>query len=476
MSNKMKELLAISKDFNVLYVEDDLSIQAEIKEILSMFYNEVITANDGMEGLELLKKNNRINLIVSDIQMPNMNGLEMAENIRNDGNDIPIVLTTAFNDQEYFLKSIEVRIDKYMLKPINDEQMIQVLYDVTKLLVERKNYLKLKAEDDQRKLQEYQQDTISKITDAFVSPAVIFKGDELVYYSEPFMNLFEGVEIDLQSITPDTVLFEDYKGYLTNLADFDEAKLSENKIYVKQNIGKRIFKVIKKNVDLNDEISNMYILVDITMEEYQKVKIESYVKSLETMMVKSKKKELIPQKDDQNTVNKKEMSDSDVKKLRKRHSHVMTSKELVSSIDDYIITELQELDDLDIDLRNSMYGFDTGDFTDLHEFAKLLQRYADEIYIVEHFEDLYAAIKSLADLLYQVDMQNVDKEKYKDFALYLNSVREDLALWRKSIFVNQNTDNIHYLDSSLFSTVLHIELLVNNQDDIDTDEDDLEFF
>lgn len=469
----MKDLVKLSNGFKILYVEDDLSIQVEMKELFEMLFKEVLVANDGLEGLEIFRNHQDIDLIVSDIQMPNMNGLDMAKSIREEGSDTPIILITAFNDQEFFMKSIDIKIDKYMLKPIDDKQMLQTFYDVSKAIIEKKSYLKLKAEDEQRKLQEKQQDTISKITDAFVSPTVIYKGEELIYYSKPFMELFSIKDVDLSISTPATILFDNRKGCINSLGKYDENNLLNNKIYIKQKVGNKIFKVLKKNIELDSNMVEMYILIDITMEEYQKVKIESYIKSLEVMMIKTKKKELLPKKEEKNN---KILTKNENDLLRKRHNHVMTSAELVLSMDSFILEGLQELDDLDNDFGDSMLSFDEGDFSKLSHVSDLIQRYADEIYIVEQFEDLYISIKSLADFLKSIDISLLDNTKYNEFFLYVNSIREDLALWRKSIFVDQQTDNIHYLDSSLFSTVFHIELLFSGEDEVESDDDDLEFF
>jgi len=442
----MKDIVQFSSGFKILYVEDDLSIQVEMKELFEMFFKEVLVANDGLEGLELFKKYQDIDMVISDIQMPNMNGLDMAKNIRDSGSDVSIIMITAFNDQEFFIKSIDIKIDKYMLKPIDDKQMIQIFYDVSKSIVEKKVYLKLKAEDEQRKLQEKQQDTISKITDAFISPAIIYKGNELIYYSKPFMELFNIKDVNLNKATLDTILFDTRKGCINSLSKYDENNLPNNKIYIKQKVGNKIFKVIKKDIELDHDMVQIYILIDITMEEYQKVRIESYAQSLEIMMIKTKKKELLPKKKKNNKI----LTKGENELLRKRHKYVMTSAELIASMDDFILKELQELDDLDDDFKETMLSFDEGDFSNLAHVSELMQRYADEIYIVEQFEDLYISVKSLADLLKEIDISLLQESKYGEFFLYINSVREDLALWRKSIFVDQQTDNIHYLDSSLF--------------------------
>ena len=188
----LEELTKDTKNLTVLYAEDDANIQNELVDIFNMFFKKIVVANDGKEGLELYNNHKEeIDLIISDIQMPNMNGLEMVEEIRKSDDETPVIITTAYNDQEYFIKSIEVKIDKYILKPINEEQMIDTFYDVNKRLLEKKMLKKLIKEKHERELKEKEQETIQKISNAFSSPAIIFKDNKVSYYTDAFARIFK---------------------------------------------------------------------------------------------------------------------------------------------------------------------------------------------------------------------------------------------------------------------------------------------
>ena len=113
--NKHWEIL---RDIRVLYVEDDKEIQQQIFLFLKAKVGVLCTAFDGREGLESYRKN-RPDIIITDIRMPAMDGLEMVKIIRSIDRDIPIIITTAFNEPEYLLKSVDLGINKFMLKPIN---------------------------------------------------------------------------------------------------------------------------------------------------------------------------------------------------------------------------------------------------------------------------------------------------------------------------------------------------------------------
>lgn len=91
------------KELTVLYIEDELSVMEEIAEILEIKVNKLFTAENGQEALEVYYNNN-IDIIITDIQMPIMNGLEMIEEIRKKDSLIPIIITTAFNETTFLKK------------------------------------------------------------------------------------------------------------------------------------------------------------------------------------------------------------------------------------------------------------------------------------------------------------------------------------------------------------------------------------
>ena len=124
--NSYKELAKLAKDISLLYVEDNSGLQKQAGKIFKKFFANVIVAKDGEEGLELFKKFYP-NIVISDIKMPKMNGLEMAKKIKDIDSDIKIIITSAFDEKDYLLKSIDVGIDKYLKKPIPLEEMIETL-------------------------------------------------------------------------------------------------------------------------------------------------------------------------------------------------------------------------------------------------------------------------------------------------------------------------------------------------------------
>jgi len=117
------------KTLTVMYVEDDESIRTSLGNILKKVFKEVITCVDGQEGVSnyLMYTNDmdiEFDAIISDINMPNMNGLEMVKEIRKYNEDIPVVMTTAHGESNYLMEAIKVNVSGYTLKPIDTKELL----------------------------------------------------------------------------------------------------------------------------------------------------------------------------------------------------------------------------------------------------------------------------------------------------------------------------------------------------------------
>lgn len=112
------------KTITVLYVEDDALVRDQTKTIFEKLFHKVIVAFDGQEGLEKFKQNkDEIDVIVSDINMPNMNGLEMMKEIDKINNSIPTIITTAHTNSDFLISAIDISVDKYISKPLQIKEL-----------------------------------------------------------------------------------------------------------------------------------------------------------------------------------------------------------------------------------------------------------------------------------------------------------------------------------------------------------------
>lgn len=127
------------KTVNIMYIEDDVLATARLKNILEKYFNKIIIASNGEDAFEQLKIFPKIDLIISDINMPKMDGLEFLEELRKYDSNIPFIFVTARDEPDKMLKAIQLDIDNYILKPINLKNLLSVIDKVVEKLY--KNYL-----------------------------------------------------------------------------------------------------------------------------------------------------------------------------------------------------------------------------------------------------------------------------------------------------------------------------------------------
>ena len=116
------------KTLTVLYVEDDLDTREQFSEFLRRPVGTLITATNGVEGLDAFKKH-RPDIVVTDVLMPVMDGLTMAGEIRAIEPSVPIIVITAFEQTDYLMRAVNIGIDKYVTKPVNSFQMFECLIE-----------------------------------------------------------------------------------------------------------------------------------------------------------------------------------------------------------------------------------------------------------------------------------------------------------------------------------------------------------
>jgi YesN/AraC family two-component response regulator len=119
MSNFLQEI-------QVLYVEDEKETREELHEFLKRRVGKIYPAKNGLEGLELYQQY-KPDIIIADLFMPEIGGIEMVRKIKSDGSNPDVIITSAINDVNVILSAVDVGIDKYIVKPINIQELIQEL-------------------------------------------------------------------------------------------------------------------------------------------------------------------------------------------------------------------------------------------------------------------------------------------------------------------------------------------------------------
>jgi CheY-like chemotaxis protein/uncharacterized protein YbcI len=123
------------KKVKLLLVEDDDIQRKELSTYLKRRFDKVYTAENGQDALEKYKTL-KPDIIVTDLRMPKMDGLDFARNIRKSNRLIPIVIITAMNDKETILDSVDIGITNYIVKPVQLDALLEILEESVKTLLE----------------------------------------------------------------------------------------------------------------------------------------------------------------------------------------------------------------------------------------------------------------------------------------------------------------------------------------------------
>lgn len=126
------------KNIKILYIDDEDLIRSNAVEYLEFYCDNVYEAKDGLEGIEVYKRN-KPDIIITDIKMPKLNGLDMVRQIRSEDKTTRIIVATAFLETSYLLQAVELGLIKYLTKPITEDKLLPVLKSCVMDIVEDKS-------------------------------------------------------------------------------------------------------------------------------------------------------------------------------------------------------------------------------------------------------------------------------------------------------------------------------------------------
>jgi len=115
-----------NSDKTILIIEDDIESNDNLAYLLRSKFSEVISAYDGMEGWKIYLER-MPDIILTDIEMPKMDGLELIRRIRADNREIPIVVLSSYSHQHYLLGAIPLKLEEYLIKPITMNKLETLL-------------------------------------------------------------------------------------------------------------------------------------------------------------------------------------------------------------------------------------------------------------------------------------------------------------------------------------------------------------
>ena len=161
----MEQTKNILNNITILYAEDSKLMRMQTTNFLEKYCKKVIVAQDGEEALIKYRENkNEIDIILSDIVMPNMTGIELVAKIRESNQEIPCILATSVIDTNVFVEAIRLHVSGYAIKPINYDELLETLNSVAKIVYTKKLII---AKDK----------TLNEYIDAINGVAIVTKTD-----------------------------------------------------------------------------------------------------------------------------------------------------------------------------------------------------------------------------------------------------------------------------------------------------------
>lgn len=117
------------KQYKLLFVDDEENIQITLANIFKNLEVDFLIAKDGTDALDLLKSNQDIDYVITDINMPNINGFELIREIQNQNQKIKFLVLSAHSETSYIKKANNLNIKNYLVKPLDIIKLINAIVE-----------------------------------------------------------------------------------------------------------------------------------------------------------------------------------------------------------------------------------------------------------------------------------------------------------------------------------------------------------
>ncbi|MGE4295670.1 MAG: response regulator [Campylobacterales bacterium] len=170
--------LEILKNLRVLYAEDEEAMLEQMRRALEDEVAYLRCVSNGLEAKEAFEKEH-YDVVITDVQMPLMDGLALSAEIKKKNPDFPIIITSAFNDEEYLIEAIDLGVKRYLFKPINLDMLHAYLLDIAQIALLKRQFIQ-----KERLLEQYRM--------AIDASAIVSKADSegvITYVNDAFCRI-----------------------------------------------------------------------------------------------------------------------------------------------------------------------------------------------------------------------------------------------------------------------------------------------
>lgn len=177
------------KDISILYVEDEDVIREGYARALNRISDHVLLASNGRDGLEMFKEE-KPDIVISDIRMPVMDGIEMLQKIKEIDPDCSVIFTTAHNDNDYLLQALNLQVDAYLQKPVEKNILKSKIEKLASaILKEKMQFLQQKEIEAQRVI-------LQNVLDHEKNLLVVTDFEKVHFANKAFLDIFSVENVD----------------------------------------------------------------------------------------------------------------------------------------------------------------------------------------------------------------------------------------------------------------------------------------
>ena len=472
-------------NLRLLIVDDVEDNRLVLKAICRKLENfEIKEATNGLEAVEITQ-NWHPDIVLMDIMMPVMDGYEASKVIKKLHPEIVVIAVTAVIDPNMQKNMSEIGVDIYITKPIDKELILFKIQSIGSSMLLKQGEGKLLSKKD----------ALNPFNSDIRSFKIIFDITDTESMMDFGMYLFDQCNardaVACSRLDPIIELFYMLMRQGTRNAQrlsiiieesYDELYITikfENAIILEQKIVEIVEKfksdfIIKENV-LCARLKRHF---EEKKSDESKIENKTEIKSETKPEIKTvvSKQEAVKSKDAKEV---RAVASEEKVLLRQSFTKKTSSVDYVSDLGGDILDEILDLASFDEEWREKLSTFEEEPTDEnLIDFAdRVLGAYSHTISTLFEFTALAYALSSLGVFLKdRASLVVEDSAKTKTLIMLLENLGYDLVSWRKHIFELQDTQDIHYLDSSFFSSCMQIEGIMSNKE-IDVDDDnEMEFF
>ena len=158
-AEKLEEISLLCKSLNLIYVVRDKNNKNNNLKYFENFFNEVTFMDNGLEALKIFDKN-KFSVVITDIEIHDFNGFDLIEKIKSIDKSIVTIIYTSNEDRESFFKTIQLKIDGYLMPPFDENNFLEIIYRASESCKDKK--LQIEKKKNNLKIQKQYTDLVDK--------------------------------------------------------------------------------------------------------------------------------------------------------------------------------------------------------------------------------------------------------------------------------------------------------------------------